>query len=342
MTRVLVLSTSRKTTGGIAGVLKLYEQSAMWEKYHCLWIGTHRYGNKLVKYWYAIKGLAQFVVLLPFYDIVHIHVSAPSSAKRKYPFFKLAKKFHKKVVIHLHLGTQIDSIWSTLYKIMFEQCDCGIVLSESLKTKVEEHIGKSDKIRVIYNPCPIVPNTKSYEKKNYILFSGHLIEDKGYKDLIRAFAMIAKKYPDWKVVFAGNREVEQARTLAKELGISNQIELLGWVAGEEKHKAYSEARALCLPSYAEGFPMTVLEAWAYGLPVITTPVGGIPDIAVDGGNMLLFTPGDVEALAERLERIIYDEELRERLSSESIRMSEGKFNLVNVTEEVGRIYESVK
>lgn len=49
--------------------------------------------------------------------------------------------------------------------------------------------------------------------------------------------------------------------------------------------------------YTVGFPMGVIDAWVYGLPVITTPVGGIPDIAIDGKNMLLFTPGDIDALA---------------------------------------------
>ena len=74
---------------------------------------------------------------------------------------------------------------------MFEQCDYGIVLSESLKAKIEEHIGASDKIKVVYNPCPIITETTAYGKQNQILFSGTLYEGKGYKDLIKAFALIA-------------------------------------------------------------------------------------------------------------------------------------------------------
>ena len=340
MPKVLVVSTSRYTRGGITAVLKLYEKSDMWQRYHCKWIGTHRDGSKLCKLWYLAKGFVQYTVLLPFYDIVHIHFSLSMSAKRKYPFFRLAKMLGKKTVIHLHCGSQIDDIWSPIYQTMFEQCDCGILLSDSLKQKIEEHIGKSDKLKVVYNPCPIITNTAKYDKRNIVLFSGTLYEGKGYKDLIRAFAKLADKHPDWNVVLAGNGEEEQARNLAAELGVLEQVELLGWVNGEAKHKAFSEAEALCLPSYAEGFPMAVLDAWAYGLPVITTPVGGVPDVAVDGKNMLLFKPGDIETLADKLDLIMNDKALREKLTAESVALSSEKFNLATVTEQVASIYNN--
>lgn len=340
MARVIVLAPSPEARGGIVAVLKLYEQSEIWEKYHCRWIATYREGSRLRKIWYLIKGFAEYIVLLPFYDIVHIHFSLNVSAGRKYRFFKVAKVFGKRTVIHLHCGSQIDGVWNSNYQAMFEQCDYGILLSESLKAKIEEHIGASDKLKVVYNPCSPVADTSGYEKKNQILFSGTLYDGKGYKDLIRAFASIANSYPDWKLVFAGNGEVEQARALATELGINNQVELLGWVSGEAKHRAFCESKALCLPSYAEGFPMAVLDAWAYGLPVVTTPVGGIPDVAQDGANMLLFEPGDVELLSKQLEKIMIDDKLRQSLSRESVKMARGPFALAAVTGQVGEIYQA--
>ena len=87
--------------------------------------------------------------------------------------------------------------------------------------------------------------------------------------------------------------------------------------------------------------MAVLGAWAYGLPVVTTPVGGVPDVAVDGENMLLFEPGDIDKLSEQLELIISDAALRERLSKESKKLASEKFNLKTVTEEVAEIYEEI-
>lgn len=341
MAKVLVVATSRKTRGGITAVLRLYEQSAMWEHYHCKWIETHRDGGMWRKAWYAVRSIMQYIVLLPFYDIVHIHFSLPPSAYRKYVFFKLAKMMGKKTVIHLHCGSQIDDIWGSVYQKMFEQCDYGVLLSEGLKQKIEGHIGQLKKLKVVYNPCPIITNTAKYEKTNYILFSGTLYEGKGYKDLIRAFSKVAAVHKDWKVVLAGNGEVKQARELTAQLEISEQVQLLGWVNGESKDKAFKQAAVFCLPSYAEGFPMAVLDAWAYGLPVITTPVGGIPDVAIDGENMLLFQPGDINTLAEKLEQIITDEALRSKLMVSSKKMAAEKFNLDTVSGQIAEIYKSL-
>lgn len=341
MSKVLVVATSRKTRGGITSVIKAHEQGEQWNKYHCRWIETHRDGNNVRKMLYYLRAVVQYVFLLPFFDIVHFHISLPRTVQRKYPLFKLAKILGKKTIIHLHCGSQIDNIWSQKYQTMFEQCDCGILLSENLKKKVEGYIGKSNKLKVVYNPCPIITHTTDYKKKDYFLFSGTLYEGKGYKDLIRAFALIATKYPCWKIVLAGNGEMEQAKALAVELVIEKQIELLGWVSDEQKNKAFCEAKVLCLPSYAEGFPMAVLDAWAYGLPVITTPVGGIPDVAKDGENMLLFNPGDINMLSECLERLITDDALRDRISEESLKLASTTFNVNTICKQVGDLYDNL-
>lgn len=87
--------------------------------------------------------------------------------------------------------------------------------------------------------------------------------------------------------------------------------------------------------------MAVLDAWAYGLPVITTPVGGIPDIAEDGKNLLLFTPGDVEQLAKQFERMIRDENLRNKIANESIRLAHTTFNQQVINKQIGDIYKEL-
>lgn len=341
MPKVLVIATSRKTRGGVTAVLKQYDTTPHWQKFHCKWIGTHIDRNNFLKLVYFFKGLAAYSFYLPFCDIVHIHFSLPSSAKRKYIFFLLAKLFHKKIVIHLHCGTQLDEIWSPVYDKMFRGADVCLLLSGVLKQKVEKYIGKRDNLKVLYNPCPTIDLSGNLYKKKQILFAGTLYRGKGYSDMIKAFAKIASKYPDWKIVFAGNGEIEQGKSLAKELRIENQTEFLGWVNGDTKERVFKESTIFCLPSYAEGFPMAVLDAWAYGLPVLTTPVGGIPDIAKDGENLLLFYPGDIDGLAKQMERMITDIPLREAIAKASVHLAATTFDIHTINKKIEEIYSSL-
>ena len=85
--------------------------------------------------------------------------------------------------------------------------------------------------------------------------------------------------------------------------------------------------------------MGVLDAWAYGLPVITTPVGGIPDIAEDGKNCLLFNPGDVEKLAVQMDKMLESESLRKDIAAESSKLAQGIFSIDIVTRNLGGIYQ---
>ena len=339
--KVLVLSTSRKTRGGISAVLKAHATGEQWKRFHCHWVQTHRDGNNVRKLVYLFCAWIDYLIRLPFYDIIHVHFSLETTAKRNVPFVKLAKILGKKVIVHLHCGSQIHKIWNKDYDYLFSAADVSLFLSENLMRMVEEHTGCGRDYRICYNPCPQISKEPILLPKKQILFSGTLCAGKGYLDLIMAFDKIAKKYSDWKVVFAGNGEVEKGKMIVKELGITNQIEFIGWVSGKEKDKVFRESMIFCLPSYAEGFPMAVLDAWAYGLPVITTPVGGIPDVAKDGENILLFNPGDVDALAMQLDRMILDEKLRERIALASLDFARNQFNLNTINNQLGEIYNEL-
>ncbi|MCD8235983.1 MAG: glycosyltransferase family 4 protein [Prevotellaceae bacterium] len=139
--------------------------------------------------------------------------------------------------------------------------------------EVEKNLNITDNIKVIYNPCTVEPLKNTYIKQNVILFAGSVNCRKGYSDLIKAFGRIAHSHPQWELHIAGNGEIEQGKALAKKLNIEEQVKFLGWVDGEDKDREFYQSSIFCLPSYAEGFPMAVLDAWAYELPVITTPVG---------------------------------------------------------------------
>ncbi len=344
MPKVLVVATSRKTRGGITSVVKAHEQGEQWKKYHCRWIETHRDGATWRKIVYLVRALIEYVFLLPFCRIVHIHLSEPVSAIRKVLFLLLAQLFQKKTIIHFHAFSHDTTIYGKywkIYRFLFRRVDKVIVLSQLWKEYVNDAFYLGDKVQVIYNPCTVEVLPQKYLKQKQILYAGTVNARKGYADMIKAFALIAPRYPDWSIVFAGNGEVEKGRELARELEIENQTVFLGWVSGVEKDKAFKEASIFCLPSYAEGFPMAVLDAWSYGLPVITTPVGGIPDVAKDGKNMLLFAPGDIHALAKQFERMIEDDHIRQSIAGESIRLATTTFNQNVINQQIGELYRTL-
>lgn len=344
MHKVLVIGTSHKTRGGITSVINAHKNGKQWTKFHCKWIETHIDKGAIWKLFYLLKGWLQFIILLPYYDLIHIHTSEPPSAIRKCLFMPFAKLLGKKVIVHFHAfspETTINSKYQKIYKYLFNEADCVIVLSQLWEKYVNDVFHLGDKVKVIYNPCTTEILEEKYAKKKKILFAGTVNARKGYADMIKAFAKIAREYPDWKIVFAGNGEVKQGEELAKNLEIESQTVFLGWVKGKAKDKVFKESEIFCLPSYAEGFPMAVLDAWAYGLPVITTPVGGIPDIAEDGKNMLLFNAGDTEKLAYNMKVLIDNKDLRNQIINESIKLAKTTFNIDTINKQIESLYQKL-
>ena len=96
-----------------------------------------------------------------------------------------------------------------------------------------------------------------------------------------------------------------------------------------------------MASYQEGFPMAVLDAWAYGLPCIVTPAGGLPDIVKEGKNALLFEFGDEKTLSEKLDIMMSDEALRERIAMESLHLAQTVFNVITINRQIGDLYKEL-
>lgn len=339
--KVLVVATSSKTRGGITSVVKAHEKGPQWKEFHCHWVQTHRDGNSFRKMCYLIRAWCEYIALLPFYDIVHVHGTGGSSARRKIPFIKLAQLLKKKVIFHFHPSTEkiLFSADNILLKTIFNKADMVLVLSPQWIRWIDQAFPKNRfNTRVLFNPCSKPEINPEFAKKRQILFAGSIIERKGYATLIKAFAQIANKYPDWHIVFAGNGEINTGIKIAQSLGIESQVEWLGWISGKEKDRIFKETSIYCLTSWGEGFPMGVLDAWSYGIPVISTPVGGITDVAEDGKNILLFPVNDVVALSSQLEKLITNDVLRERMGLKSKELSNTKFNIVSINSQLKQIY----
>jgi len=349
MNKVLVVAPGRKTRGGITAVVKEYEKADIWKEYGCRWIESYIDKTPLHKILWFIRGYLIYLYWLPGCKLVHLHLSEPTSIRRKALFFWPAHWLGKKIILHFHAfspDTTIRGPFRRLYRKLFIGADAVVLLSETWNREVCSAFGDAVHTSVIYNPncseaAGASPIPDNWNRKPYILYAGTLNRRKGFMDLIKAFSIIGMKYPDWYLIIAGNGEIEQGRNLAASLGIGAQVQFKGWVEGKEKERLFREGSIFCLPSYAEGFPMSVIEAWSYGLPVVTTPVGGLPDVIEHRHNAMVFEPGDLETLAHHLTELISDEKLRNDLSNESSMLSKTLFSIETITREMEDLYDTL-
>lgn len=150
-----------------------------------------------------------------------------------------------------------------------------------------------------------------------VLFAGTYGERKGTHDLLQAVRRARDAGADVVLRLAGKEEYrgEEAwlRGLADELGIAGAVGFDGVASPERLTQLYEEADVFCLPSHRDGLPMALLEAMAFGAPVLATGVGGIADVVVDGETGILVEPGNATAIAAALEALAGSAELRARL-----------------------------
>ena len=250
--RVIVVATSSLTRGGITSVIKAHQSSVFWKEWNCIWIETHVDKSAFTKLFYFTKSLFRYFFLLKNSSLIHCHLSGPFSAFRKLFFLVPAKLLSVPIIIHFHAFSEKSNIpksYAKFYKFIFFFADKIVVLSENWKKGILNDFNYSkNKVLVIYNPCPKIIKKPTLKKKKLILYAGTLNRRKGFEDLIIAFSKIANKFPDWKLVFAGNGEIEEGKSLAKKFNIYNQVIFKGWVLDKEKHKLFSQASIFCLPS----------------------------------------------------------------------------------------------
>lgn len=243
--KVLIVATSPKTRGGITSVINAHKQCDFWNKFHVKWIETHIDKNIFLKLGYALKSFITFLCIAPFYDIIHIHLSEAPSAIRKTAFFVIGKLYQKKIILHFHSfspETTINGKFRFLYVYLFKNADRVVVLSELWKKWIKDAYNLEKNISVIYNPSPSASLSKNQiSKAPIILYAGAICQRKGYHDLLKGFSLIAKKYPEWKLVFAGNGEIQNGLDIAEQLGITSQVKFSGWITGAEKEKLFSSA-----------------------------------------------------------------------------------------------------
>ena len=210
---------------------------------------------------------------------------------------------------------------SRLEKRNVERADRVLATSSYAAGRIAAEYGAApEKIRVVPEPIDLARWEKALEAavrivsdEPVILCVAHLYPRKQVGSLLRAMTLL-KARAKLRVVGTGP-ELAALRDLAGELGLRGRAELLGHVPFERLAAEYRGADVFCLPSLQEGFGIVFLEAMAAGLPVVGCRAAAIPEVVPDGECGILVPPGDVNALASALERLLGDETERRRLGA---------------------------
>ncbi len=220
---------------------------------------------------------------------------------------------------------------------------CGLVpvaLTQLIKKSIiEEYKLEETKIPVIYNGIPL-ENCKrktSYEigETINILHIGRYSEQKNHTEMIKAIVLLHSKYPNIKLHLWGDGILR--KTISD--SISNYYAtdyIIEYGLCDAPYQHLKEADIFLLPSKYEGMPMTIIEAMGTALPIVASNVGGMPDIVEDQKNGLLCSPV-AEDIAEKVETLILNQDLREKLGRNAI-VRANDFTSQKMTEQYVNLY----
>ena len=283
------------------------------------------------------------------YDLVYL---APTAAGFKfYKDFVLcitSKFFCKNVIYHFHnKGISLNKfVPSFLMKFYFK--DVNVILSSPLlKYDIIDYVSDN---HISY--CPYgIPDEKSFQyqkvnQKCIILFFANMIIEKGVFDLLNACLLLDKKGIDFKCNFVGSwYDVKETDFInfVKIHNLTKKIFFLGPQYNEEKNKVLAMADIFAFPTYYsdECFPLGILEALRWNVPVITTYEGAISEIIEDGITGFLVPQRNVEILAKKIELLIQNPELRKQIGEAGRRKYEKEYTLPKFEKRIAEILKKV-
>lgn len=304
----------------------------------------------------AISEYARFMYAVYRFrpHIIHLHTSQGFGWLKDTFFILIGKACRIHVVVHIH-AADFDELYGK--QVRFVQCytrkimrfvDAIIAVSTEWRDRLAQ-IVPIDRVFAFRNCIVIdkvVPHCFDCDTEGaWALFLGSVGPRKGVFDLLDAMGYVKSRGCSLHLWIAGYEEGEgemlKARARLQELQLEGWCELVGIVRGAKKTELLNKASLFVLPSYNEGLPIAVLEAMAAGLAVVTTPVGGIPEVVKDGYNGFLITPGDVGTLAERLIFLASDPHLREVMGRRNREIAEHELDVKPYVQRLVALYESL-
>ena len=354
------LITSRPPAGGSKNIPE-YEKMGN--------VNVYRMGNFISRFYFLLpKNFLPIAIFSKAYQLMHkygsyniIHAYQASQAagggwllKWKYPNISFLVTVQEGKILNRQL-------WLVRFfrYLIFKKADAVTVISNYLAKYV-----KSQNAKI---PIEVIPNGVDLERfkvkngllrrsslgyegreklkiadKNIIITVSRLVEKNGIGDLIEAMAIVISEIPDAKLMIIGKGPLEKSlRLKVKILKLEDGIKFLGEISNDSIFEYLAEASVFVRPSLSEGLGTAFIEAMAAGLPIIGTLVGGIPDFLKDGETGLFCKVADPKDLAEKITRLLKDEQLREKIINNAKTLVVQKYDWNIIANEFAKVYERI-
>jgi glycosyltransferase involved in cell wall biosynthesis len=264
---------------------------------------------------YTIAYITLLLLRLPRFDVAHVFAASYFSfVIAPAPAVLIAKLYGKAVLLNYHSGEAEDHLrrWPRSTKLIFRLADRVVAPSRYL-------VGVFARFGI---EAEAVSNTAPLERFAFrerrplrptLLTNRNLESHYNVADTLRAFALIEQRVPDARLIVAGDGgERERLRALAAKLGLK-RVEFFGAAPPDRMPELYDRADIFVNSSLVDNMPLSLIEAFACGLAVVSSNAGGIPHVVTDGETGLLFPRGDYEALAANVIRLLEDQNLAAEL-----------------------------
>jgi glycosyltransferase involved in cell wall biosynthesis len=293
------------------------------------------------------------------FDIVHVH---EYTTYQNIVVHHFAKKFGVPYVLQVHgslpkIGKQARKwIYDAFFgSTLLRDASKVIALSEIEAEQYKCAGVPAEKIAIVPNGIDLteysdLPSKGSFKKKfgldkneKIVLYLGRIHEIKGIDILVRAFANILHKLDNVRLVIVGPDDgyIREIKVLTKALRIEDKVLISGPLYGVAKLEAYVDADVYVLPSRYETFPMTVLEAYACGKPVIASKVGGLNDLLINGETGMLVDPGNTAELTKNILYLLDHAERAEEMGLKGKQFVNENFTINKIAEELQNLYRAV-
>ena len=270
-------------------------------------------------------------------NLVHYHTSRGMAFLKDMVLAAVVRcLFRVTTVLHIRssdatsiLVSRAPRLQSFQLRVLQHCCDRLVLLSENVLNDFAAILGPEAGRRFRAH-CTVLPNftllPATYRQHQeprdgvHVFYIGNLGAGKGIYDILEAARRLkGQGTSPFQVILAGpfndRQEEQRMRTIVADYHLGETIIFLGTVCEKEKEAAFLQADVFVLPSYSEGMPQSLLEAMAYGLPVVVSNVGGIPEVVCDGQEGLMIEPGDIDELCRALKQLIESVECRQRMGA---------------------------